>query len=98
MSNKRISALEWESKVNTISLSKQYQKHLDILNSDSIQTILDNERETNEICFLCNFIGSTMGLDGDLRAAFFCAGIILHVHRFHSRDHHRIDPGYRSAH
>ena len=49
MSKKRISALEWESKVNTISLSKQHQKHLDILNSDSIQTILDNERETNEI-------------------------------------------------
>ena len=49
MSKKRISALEWESKVNTISLSKQHQKHLDILNADSMQTILDNEREMNEI-------------------------------------------------
>ena len=49
MNKRSISALEWESKVNTISLSKQHQKHLDILNADSIQTILDNERETNEI-------------------------------------------------
>ena len=49
MNKKRISALGWESKVNTISCSKQNQKHLDILNADSMQTILDNEREMNEI-------------------------------------------------
>ena len=49
MNKKRISALGWESKVNTVSRSKQNQKHLDILNADSMQTILDNEREMNEI-------------------------------------------------
>ena len=49
MNKKRISTLGWESKVNTVSRSKQNQKHLDILNADSMQTILDNEREMNEI-------------------------------------------------
>ena len=49
MNKKRISTLEWESKVNTISLSKQELKHLDILNGDSMQTLLDNEKEMNEI-------------------------------------------------
>lgn len=46
--NKR-SIRVFESKVSTLSLSKQELKHLDILNADSMQTILDNEREMNEI-------------------------------------------------
>ena len=46
--NKR-SIRVFESKVSTLSLSKQELKHLDILNADSMQTILDNERDMNEI-------------------------------------------------
>lgn len=49
MRKKRISALEWESKVNTIAISQQENKYLDDLNNDSIQSINETERENNEV-------------------------------------------------
>lgn len=49
MRKKRISALEWESKVNTIAISQQENKYLDDLNNDSIQSMNETERENNEV-------------------------------------------------
>lgn len=49
MKKKRISALEWESKVNTIAISQQENMYLDVLNQDSLQSMKDTERESNEI-------------------------------------------------
>ena len=41
MKKKRISALEWESKVNTIAISQQENMYLDVLNQDSLQSMKD---------------------------------------------------------
>ncbi|MBQ2886974.1 MAG: hypothetical protein IJE43_24950 [Alphaproteobacteria bacterium] len=49
MKKKRISALEWESKVNTIAISQQENMYLDVLNLDCLQSMKDTEREVNEV-------------------------------------------------
>ena len=52
MKKKRISALEWESKVNTIAISQQENMYLDVLNQDSLQSMKDTEREINEVAVI----------------------------------------------
>lgn len=49
MRKRKIGVLEWESKVNTISITEQNNKHLDVLNSDSLCSMKDTERELKEI-------------------------------------------------
>ena len=49
MKKKRISVLEWESMMNTLAIVNQENKHLDVLNHDSLQSMKDTEREINEI-------------------------------------------------
>ena len=49
MKNRKISALEWESMVNTISINEQEKMYSDAMNSDSIQSMKDTEREKNEV-------------------------------------------------
>lgn len=49
MKKKRISVLEWESMVNTIAVSEQEKMYSDAMNSDSIQSMKDTEREINEV-------------------------------------------------
>jgi len=46
---KRISVLEWESIVNTLAITNQENKYLDILSQDSLQGMKDTERKTNEV-------------------------------------------------
>ena len=49
MRRKRISVLEWESMVNTLAVTNQENKHMDILNHDSLQSMKETERENNEV-------------------------------------------------
>ena len=49
MKKKRISVLEWESVVNTLAITDQENKYLDILANDSLQSMTDTEREINEV-------------------------------------------------
>lgn len=49
MRKKKISVLEWESMVNTIATSEQEKMYSDVTNNDSIQSIKDTERESNEV-------------------------------------------------
>ena len=49
MKKKKISVLEWESMVNTIATSEQEKMYSDVMNNDSIQSIKDTERESNEV-------------------------------------------------
>lgn len=49
MRKKKISVLEWESMVNTIATSEQEKMYSDVMNNDSIQSIKDTERESNEV-------------------------------------------------
>ena len=49
MRKKRMSVLEWESMVNTIAINEQEKMYSDAMNSDSIQSIKDTEREKNEV-------------------------------------------------
>lgn len=49
MKKKRISVLEWESVVNTIAITNQENKYLDVLANDSLQSMKDTEREINEV-------------------------------------------------
>ena len=49
MKKKRISVLEWESMANTLAITNQENKYLDILSQDSLQSMKDTERETNEV-------------------------------------------------
>ena len=49
MRKKKISVLEWESMVNTIAASEQEKMYSDVMNNDSIQSIKDTERESNEV-------------------------------------------------
>ena len=46
---KRISILEWESMVNTLVITDQENKYLDVLNQDYLQSMKDTEREINEV-------------------------------------------------
>ena len=49
MRKKRISAHEWESMVNTLAITNQEDKYLDVLNYDSLQSMKETEREINEV-------------------------------------------------
>ena len=49
MRRKRMSVLEWESMVNTLAVTDQENKHMDILNHDSLQSMKETERENNEV-------------------------------------------------
>ena len=49
MRRKRMSVLEWESMVNTLAVTNQENKHMDILNYDSLQSMKETERENNEV-------------------------------------------------
>ena len=49
MKKKRISVLEWESVVNTLAITDQENRYLDILATDSLQSMKDTEREINEV-------------------------------------------------
>ena len=49
MKKKRISVLEWESVVNTIAITNQENKYLDVLANDSLQSMKDTEKEINEV-------------------------------------------------
>ena len=49
MKKKRISVLEWESVVNTLTITDQENKYLDVLANDSLQSMTDTEREINEV-------------------------------------------------
>ena len=49
MKKKRISVLEWESVVNTLTITDQENKYLDVLANDSLQSMKDTEREINEV-------------------------------------------------
>ena len=49
MKKKRISVLEWESVVNTLAITDQENKYLDVLANDSLQSMKDTEREINEV-------------------------------------------------
>lgn len=49
MRRRKISVLEWESMVNTISVTEQEIMYSDVMNSDSIQTMKDTEKEINEV-------------------------------------------------
>lgn len=49
MRRKRMSVLEWESMVNTLAVTNQESKHMDVMNNDSIQSMKDTDREMNEV-------------------------------------------------
>ena len=49
MRKRRIGILEWESVVNTLAITDQENKYLDILATDSLQSMKDTEREINEV-------------------------------------------------
>ena len=49
MRRKRMSVLEWESMVNTLAVTNQENKHMDVLNHDSLQSMKETEREINEV-------------------------------------------------
>lgn len=52
MKKRKISVQEWESMVNTISVTEQENKYLDVLNNDCLQSMKDTERETNEVALI----------------------------------------------
>lgn len=52
MRKRRIGILEWESTINTISITTQENKYLDVLANDSLQSMKDTEREMNEIALI----------------------------------------------
>ena len=52
MKKRRIGILEWESTINTISITTQENKYLDVLVNDSLQSMKDTEREMNEISLI----------------------------------------------
>ena len=45
MKKKRISVLEWESVVNTLAITDQENKYLDVLANDSLQSMKDTGKE-----------------------------------------------------
>ena len=47
MKKKRDCAVEWESMINTLAVTYQENKYLDVLNQDSLQSMKDTEREIN---------------------------------------------------
>ena len=49
MRRKRMSVLEWESMVNTLAVTNQENKHMDVMNNDSVQSMKDTDREMNEV-------------------------------------------------
>ena len=49
MRKRRIGILEWESVVNTLAITDQGNKYLDILANDSLQSMKDTEKEINEV-------------------------------------------------
>ena len=52
MRKRRIGILEWESTINTISITTQENNYLDVLANDSLQSMKDTEREINEIALI----------------------------------------------
>lgn len=52
MRKRRTGILEWESTINTISITTQENKYLDVLANDSLQSMKDTERDMNEIAFI----------------------------------------------
>ena len=52
MRKRRIGILEWESMINTISITTQENKYQDVLANDSLQSMKDTEREMNEIALI----------------------------------------------
>jgi hypothetical protein len=52
MRKRRIGILEWESTINTISITTQENKYQDVLANDSLQSMKDTEREMNEIALI----------------------------------------------
>ena len=52
MRKRRIGILEWESMLNTISITEQENKHLDVLANDSLQSMQDTEREMNKVALI----------------------------------------------
>ena len=52
MRKRRIGILEWESMINTISITTQENKYLDVLANDSLQSMKDTERDMNEIALI----------------------------------------------
>ena len=52
MRKRRIGILEWESTINTISITTQENKYQDVLANDSLQSMKDTEREMNEIVLI----------------------------------------------
>jgi hypothetical protein len=49
MRKRRIGILDWESVVNTLAITDQENKYLDILANDSLQSMKDTEKEINEV-------------------------------------------------
>lgn len=52
MRKRRTGILEWESTINTISITTQENKYLDVLANDSLQSMKDTERDMNEIALI----------------------------------------------
>jgi hypothetical protein len=52
MRKRRIGILDWESMINTISITTQENKYQDVLANDSLQSMKDTEREMNEIALI----------------------------------------------
>ena len=52
MRKRRIGILEWESTINTISITTQENKYLDVLANDSLQSMKDTERDMNETALI----------------------------------------------
>ena len=52
MRKRRIGILEWESTINTISITTQENKYQDVLANDILQSMKDTEREMNEIALI----------------------------------------------
>ena len=52
MRKRRIGILDWESMINTISITTQENKYLDVLANDSLQSMKDTERDMNEIALI----------------------------------------------
>ena len=49
MRKRRIGILEWESVVNTLAITDQENKYLDILANDCLQSMKDTEKDINEV-------------------------------------------------
>ena len=52
MRKRRIGILDWESMINTISITTQENKYQDVLANDSLQSMKDTEKEMNEIALI----------------------------------------------